>query len=163
MRQRFFLLFLLLSLTASQMHEYYLSVARLEYDEKAQDFEMSVWFFADDISLCLSERSGLEIDWQEKQIALADSLLNDYLSERLYLIDGQDQKRPMELMGTKQDGELIHAFLRLHAPEATDFRVQFAALTERFDGQRNLLHFKRGKAKTTLYFKKESEAQALQP
>ena len=163
MRQRFFLLLLLLSLTASQMHEYYLSVARLEYDEKAQDFEMSVWFFADDISLCLSERSGLEIDWQEKQIALADSLLNDYLSERLYLIDGQDKKRPMELMGTKQDGELIHAFLRLHAPEATDFRVQFAALTERFDSQRNLLHFKRGKTKTTLYFKKESEAQALQP
>ena len=119
MRQRLYLLFLLLSLTASQMHEYYLSVARLEYDEKAEDFEMSVWFFADDISLCLSERSGLEIDWQEKQIALADSLLNDYLSERLYLIDGQDRMRPMELMGTKQDGELIHAFLRLHAPEAT--------------------------------------------
>jgi hypothetical protein len=163
MRQRLFLLILLLSLTASQMHEYYLSVARLEYDEKAEDFEMSVWFFADDISLCLSDRSGLEIDWQERQISLADSLLNDYLSERLYLIDGQDRMRPMELMGTQQDGELIRAFLRLHAPEASDFRVQFLALTERFDSQRNLLHFKRGKAKTTLYFKKESEAQALQP
>lgn len=161
MRRMILFTFILCSGFQWNAHEYYLSVARLEYDSEHQDFEMSVWFFADDIGLKMSELAGYEVDWSADHKKAADSLLEAYLSDVLYLIDASGEDQYFELMGTREDGELIYAYLKKHEPQPEGYSAQFISLAELFESQKNLLHFKSDQGKRTLYFKKGSEPQAL--
>lgn len=161
---RSLLLLLLLTFSASlrSSHDYYLSVARLEFDAEASRFELSVWFFADDIGRALSERSGKEIDWKPERKAEADKLLAEYLRENLYLVQA-DQRRPeMQWVGSKEEGELIYAYLQWPASASQGMAVQFVSLCELFEAQRNLMHYKHGRQRRTLYFSPSSSPQILE-
>lgn len=162
MRSLLLLLLLACSTSLRSSHDYYLSVARLEYDAEAGDFELSVWFFADDIGRALSERSGKEIDWKPERKKEADRLLAEYLSENLYLLQA-DQRRPeMEWVGSKEEGELIYVYLRWPEVSPDGMAVQFVTLCELFEAQRNLMHYKHGRQRRTLYFSPRSELQILE-
>jgi hypothetical protein len=158
----FTIVLLLFSLNAGSAHDYYLSVARLEFDEKASAFELSVWFFADDIGLALSQMSGQEIDWKEDRKALADSLLEHFLNETLYLTNEEGDKITFDFVGSKEDGELIYAFLQHRAASPEGFSVQFISLCKQFKAQRNLLHYKRKSSRRTLYFDDSAQPQQLE-
>jgi hypothetical protein len=162
MRSLLLLLLFVCSSAVLPRHDYYLSVSRLEYDDKAGDFEMSVWFFADDLALALSERSGKEIDWKPERKAQADSLLVRYLEENLYLLGPDQSKQPMVFVGSKEEGELIYAYLKWPAASPEAYAVQFVTLCELFEAQRNLLHYKHGSKRRTLYFSPRSEPQILE-
>mgnify|MGYP001555602571 CR=1 FL=1 len=151
------------SAVAGLSHDYYLSVARMEYDEKSEDLELSVWFFADDIAMALGQMSGEEVDWQSTRTEHSDSLLQVYLSKNLCLLDGNGDTVSFSWVGSKADGELRYAFLRYHTQEPEQYQILFVSLCEHFRSQRNLLHYRYDGKRRTFYFSRGDKAQPLQP
>lgn len=130
-----------LTLWATLLHPFYVSVTEINHNAEAQSLEISIKMFSDDLEEALNQRFGetmnLGLDDEHPD---ADVYLALYLQDELKLsADGT----PLTFTYVGKDAgiEATWAFV-----EATDvaalqvLSVRNALLTEQFDTQKNMVH-----------------------
>lgn len=156
------LLVLLLPLVAfSVAHKFYVSVTNISYSEKDRSLQITSRLFIDDFEQVLLERYGFEAQLAtDSETALADEYIEKYLKTKfLMFIDGE--QRQYKVLGKKYDNDIMICYLEI--PEVdlgniTSIEVQNELLTDLFEEQQNVVHFKiKGKKKSFVLIKENNK------
>lgn len=150
----------LLMLLAFQSHKFYVSVTNLEYREDQKSIQIISKVFADDFEDILKLRYDEQVTLSpESETKNAHQLLEKYVNAKLK-IEVNGQKLPLNFLGKKYKDDQIHLFIEITQVE--DFnRVEVTnlILTDLFDDQKNLIHFKKdGKTKSAVIIKSDPKA-----
>ena len=140
------ILILILPLFAfTVVHKYYLSVTNITYSEKDDALQITTRIFIDDLEDLLKERYGivahLGTDLELKNI---DAYFEKYLSAKFELeINGEI--KPYDVIGREYDSDVIIFYLevpKVDFSSISTIQVKNEVLTDLYDEQQNIVHFK---------------------
>lgn len=142
-------------------HKFYVSVTNISYSEKDQSLQVTSRIFIDDFEQVLMERYGIEAQLaSDTESALANEYIEKYLKTKfLMFVDGE--QRQYNFLGKKYDNDIMICYLEV--PEVNlgnikSIEVQNELLTDLFDEQQNVVHFKiKGKKKSFVLIKENNK------
>ena len=139
-------LLILFSCSAWFMHEFYVSITEIRYNNSTERFEISMRIFPDDLDRALLERPGIHTQLAtELEHIKADSLLMSYLLEDFNLtVNGKDLE--LNYLGKEPESDAIWCYLesaQISDPEK--LTVRSVLLTEYFPDQVNIIQVYHGK------------------
>ncbi|MDQ2745963.1 MAG: hypothetical protein M3T96_01740 [Acidobacteriota bacterium] len=153
----------------SSAHTFHTSLTRIDYNEKAKIFEISMQLFAHDLVPLIEKRGGGKRVEFEKS-AEADKLILGYVNENFVLSDKNGTAKTLRWVGKEFDVDTIEVYLEADATETlagyhlkntlffADFPEQTNIVVCRYDGVKADLLFKVGdKAKEIVENKLPSE------
>ena len=156
------LLVLLLPLVAFTVaHKFYVSVTNISYSEKDQSLQITSRIFIDDFEQVLFERYGIEAHLAtDLESALADEYIEKYLKTKFLMFVNSEQ-RQYKVLGKKYDNDIMICYLEIpeiHIEKIKSIAVQNELLTDLFDEQQNVVHFKiKGKKKSFVLIKENNK------
>lgn len=153
------LLLPLLAFTAA--HKFYVSVTNIGYSEKDEALQITSRVFIDDLDQLLKERYDIDAKLSTAdESKLADEYLEKYLRAK-FLIEINGNPKPYELIGRKYDNDVCIFYLEVTAidlPAVASILIENEMLTDLFDEQQNIVHFKiNGKKKSLVLIKSDAK------
>lgn len=155
----FVLLLPLLAFTVA--HKFYVSVTNISYSDKDRSIQITSRIFIDDFENVLQERYGIETHLAtDAETSLANEYIEKYLRTKfLMFVDGE--KEDYIFLGKKYDNDIMICYLEIpEVPiaEVKSLEVQNELLTDLFDEQQNVVHFKvKGKKKSFVLIKENNK------
>ncbi|TMM56130.1 hypothetical protein FEE95_16000 [Maribacter algarum] len=156
------LLILLLPLLAfTTVHKFYVSVTNIGYSEKDDALQITTRIFIDDLEAVLLERYDITAKLAtNEESKLADEYLEKYLRQKFQIeIDGEN--KTYELIGRKYDNDVCIFYLELtkiQLSSVKSIQIQNEILTDLFDEQQNVVHFKiNGNKKSFVLLKSDTK------
>lgn len=156
------LLLPLVSFTAA--HKFYVSVTNINYSEKDDALQITSRIFIDDMEMLLEER--YDVDGQlatEEERDDAKVYIEKYLKAKFAIkIDGTH--KDFDFLGYEFDKDVIICYLeipRIDLPNIKNIEVQNEVLTDLFDEQQNVVHFKLDDKKKSFVLIKENNKGML--
>jgi len=155
----FILILPLLAFTVA--HKFYVSVTNIFYSEKDQALQITSRIFIDDFEQVLLERYGMETQLAtDSEAALANDYIEKYLKTKFLLfIDGE--QRQYNFLGKKYDNDIMICYLEVPQVDIDiikSIEVQNELLTDLFDEQQNVVHFKiKGKKKSFVLIRENNK------
>lgn len=126
-------------------HKFYVSVTNISYSKKDQAFQITSRIFIDDFEQVLLERYGTESQLAtDSESDLANEFIEKYLKTKFLLfIDGE--QRTYNFLGKRYDNDIMICYLEVPQVDINTIKsieVQNEILTDLFDEQQNVVHFK---------------------
>lgn len=139
------LLLLLLPLFAFTAHKFYVSVTMVEYSEKDQALQVTSRIFIDDLDKLLSERYGIKAALATKRESpQADHYIDKYLrSKIIFRVNGKPV--PFKFLGKQYKDDLVICYIEvqdIQLEKVETLEIQNDLLTDLFEEQQNIVHFK---------------------
>lgn len=156
------LLVLFLPLVAfTTAHKFYVSVTNVVYAEKDDALQITTRIFIDDLEAVLLERYGVTAKLAtESESNLADDYLEKYLRKKFQIVINNEPKT-YDFIGRKYDNDVCVFYLEvaeIDFPSVKSIQVQNAILTDLFDEQQNVVHFKiKDKKKSFVLLKSDTK------
>lgn len=156
------LLILLLPLLAfTTTHKFYVSVTNVGYSEKDDALQITTRIFIDDLEAILLERYDITTKLAtENESKLADEYLEKYLRKK-FQVQINGEPKTYDLIGRKYDNDVCVFYLeiaKIELPSVTSIQIQNEVLTDLFDEQQNVVHFKiNGKKKSFVLLKSDTK------
>lgn len=157
-----YLLLLVLPLLAfSGLHKFYVSVTNVNYSEKEDALQITTRIFIDDLEAVLLERYGVKTLLATPQESeLSDMYIEKYLNTKL-LIELNQEKRNYNFLGKRYDNDVVICYLEIPEiglPDLESIGIQNEVLTDLFEEQQNLVHFKvKGKKRSFVLYKESNK------
>ncbi len=139
-------LFLVVPLMAfTGAHKFYLSVTNIGYSVKEDSFQITTRIFIDDMEKLLDERYDLRAQLgTELESPMADEYIEKYIRTKLlFEIDGVQVE--YVFLGKKYDTDMIIFYMeipKVGLEKIKSVQIQNEILTDLFDEQQNVVHFK---------------------
>lgn len=156
------LLILLLPLFAfTTAHKFYVSVTNVTYSEKNEALQITSRVFIDDLEEVLKERYDIDANLDsEQESAITQEYLKKYLRAK-FVVEVNGELRSYEYVGKKYDNDVVIFYLEipeLKFSELKSIQIQNEMLTDMYDEQQNILHFKiDGKKKSFVLMKENTK------
>ncbi len=159
---RYSFLFIILPLFAfTAMHKFYVSVTNINYSEKDNSLQITSRIFIDDLEKVLDERYDIQANLStEKESEEANFYIEKYIRSKLvFSTDGKN--RNFVFLGKKYDNDLIICYLEIEGidlPALKNIEIENDMLTDMFEEQQNIVHFRiNGKKKSFVLFKENNK------
>lgn len=155
------LLLFLLPLLAFTAHKFYVSVTMVEYSEKEKALQLTSRIFIDDLDKLLSERYGIKAALAtKKESSQADFYIDKYLRSKIvFRIDGKPV--PYKFLGKEYKDDLVICYIEVPGIELNKVKtleIQNDLLTDLFEEQQNIVHFKlRGQKKSFVLIRENNK------
>ncbi len=139
------------------MHKFYVSVTNIQYSEEDNSLQITSRIFIDDLENVLEERYGVELQLAtEKESKETNFYVEKYMRSKLvFKADGKE--RAFLFLGKKYDNDLIVCYLEIEdidLPKLKTIEVENDILTDMFEEQQNIVHFRvNGKKKSFVLVK----------
>ncbi len=133
------------------IHEFYISILTIRYDQDRRTLDLTWQITAHDLEHALSDVADLELGSSE-QHPQADSLMSDYLQRHLQLTLTSG---PLLLhwIGWELEGENLYCYLQVRDVEDTKgLMVSNGLLHDVFPEQDNIVHLERAGQVTSHHF-----------
>lgn len=160
------LLALLLALPtlAGSRHAYHSTITELRLNPQAQQVELAIKVFTDDLEKALSQGQPKAVDLRSpRALALADSYLHQHLQLSLPA-SGRSGRLPLELqfvgLQPEKDAYWLYAKAALPRPSA-ELLVHQAMLLELFPDEMNIVNAEGNSKKVSALFRNGHEEQVL--
>lgn len=159
------LVLLLLPLFAfATVHKFYLSVTNVQYSEKDEALQITSRVFVDDFEDVLEERYGVHTNLSTPlESEMADSYIEKYLRSKLLIrVDGK--LVAYKFLGKKYDNDVMVCYLEVPKIKLSKIRtieIQNEVLTDMYEEQQNVLHFKMNGKKKSFVLMKDSNKGML--
>jgi hypothetical protein len=151
---------LLLSASATTLHEFHTSLAQVHYNQSNRSFEITLRVFTDDLEAALTllnNRHKVTIDAPQ-----TDKLIEQYLNKHFVLLDKQNQQKALSFIGKEVEVDVTWIYAEVPVAEpATGLRLQNSVLTEMFGDQVNIVNFKYLTTVRTFMFNPSETVQSL--
>jgi hypothetical protein len=140
------LLFLLLPLFAFTVaHKFYISVTNVGYSDKDKSLQITSRIFIDDMEKVLSERYDIKAQLAtEEEMEGAQGLIEKYVRAK-FKVEVNGQSVPYDLLAIKYDFDVLICYLEvpdIDLSRTTSIEIQNDILTDVFEEQQNVVHFK---------------------
>lgn len=152
-----FLVLVLPFLAFTAAHKFYISVTNVNYSEKDAAVQITTRLFLDDMNAVLKERYGISSALgTEDESELHTTYFEKYLrSKFLVAINGKQVE--YTLLGKKYDTDMVICYIEIpdvSLPDLKSIEISNEVLTDLFDEQQNVVHFKvNGKKKSYVLLK----------
>ena len=156
------LLLLVLPLFAFGLHEYYISLTKIEFVPEQKALQVTMKVFIDDLERALEKRNEVTLklgtEWEDKR---AEAFMERYLAQK-FQIWINEKERYFEYLGKEYENDVV--FLYLEIKDVEDIRsieVRNAILVEEFPSQLNYIKINVGKEIHTRILSKENDKELL--
>ena len=141
-------------------HKFYVSVTNINYSEKDDALQITSRVFIDDLEKVLEMRYGFKADLAtDNESELADEYLEKYLRQK-FVVEINGENKPFDFIGRKYDNDLMIYYFevaKIDLPSVTSIRIENEILTDLYDEQQNVVHFKiKGKKKSFVLVKSDT-------
>jgi hypothetical protein len=131
------------------------------YSEKDDALQITSRVFIDDLEAVLKERYDFEAHLATDDEAVsAEEYLEKYLRTK-FLVEVNGSTAPYQYIGKKYDNDVVIFYLevrKVNLPEVKSIQIQNQMLTDLFDEQQNIVHFKiLGKKKSFVLMKENTK------
>ncbi|MFX0557356.1 DUF6702 family protein [Maribacter sp. CXY002] len=156
------ILILLLPLFAFTIaHKFYISVTNVDYSEKDDALQITTRIFLDDLNAVLHERYGIEAKLGTKnETELDREYFEKYLRAKFTVTTNGELKK-YNILGKKYDTDMIIFYLevpKVNLPQLNSITIENELLTDLYDEQQNVVHFKiKGKKKSFVLLKSDTK------
>ncbi|MEM9001527.1 MAG: DUF6702 family protein [Bacteroidota bacterium] len=146
MKKKFFVVLMVLPFLAfTGAHKFYVSVTNITYSAKDDALQVTTRIFIDDLEKVLQERygidAGLATEWEAE---LAEQHIKKYLRSK-FVVYLDEKPVTYEFLGREYDNDVVICYLeiaKINFSERSSITVQNEVLTDLFDEQQNIVHFK---------------------
>lgn len=140
------LLLLLLPLFAFTVaHKFYVSVTNVGYSDKDQSLQISSRIFIEDMEKVLLERYNVQAQLAtEDEMEGATAYIEKYVRAK-FIVRVNGQSMPYDLLAVKYDFDVLICYLEvpnIALSKTASIEIQNDILTDVFDEQQNVVHFK---------------------
>ncbi|MEM7381855.1 MAG: DUF6702 family protein [Bacteroidota bacterium] len=136
---------LVLPLVAFTVHKFYVSVTNVNYSDKEDALQITTRIFVDDFEEVIEERYGLKMNFAtEDESDLAEQYVEKYLRAKL-AVEINGEIREYAYLGRQYDNDVMICYLelpKLEFEKVKSIQIQNEVLTDLFDEQQNIVHFK---------------------
>ncbi|MBW8200756.1 DUF6702 family protein [Flagellimonas abyssi] len=144
-RMAFLPLVMLLLLSFSSAHKYYVSVTNIAYSKDDSAFQVTSRVFIDDLDKLLKERYDIEAKLATpKESKLADEYIEKYFRTKFAIeLDGEPVQ--YNFLGKRYDNDMVICYLEIpnvKLSETKSMTIQNEVLMDLFDDQQNIVHVK---------------------
>ncbi|WP_422859229.1 DUF6702 family protein [Flagellimonas sp. S174] len=141
----FFTLAIIGFLSFSVAHKFYVSVTNVKYSEKDAAFQITSRVFIDDMEDLLSERFGITAKLATNdELDDANTYIQRYFLQK-FVVEINGKKVDYEFLGKTYDNDVVILYLEIpniQLSETKSIAIQNEILTNLFDEQQNIVHFK---------------------
>ena len=143
--KKIFLLFLLPLFAFSVAHKFYISVTHIGYSEKDNALQIKSRFFIDDMNAVIEERYGIDAQLgEDNESKITQEYLEKYIRTKIS-ITINDTIVAYTILGKKYDNDVILLYLEVPnvaIDEVSTIGIENEILTDLYDEQQNVVHFK---------------------
>ena len=156
-----FLILLLPLFAFTTVHKFYVSVTNVSYSEKDDALQITSRIFIDDMDQVLKERYDIEAHLAtDQESKLSQEYLEKYLRAKFF-VEVNGKPKAYTYIGKKYDNDIVVLYLEipeLNLPTVKSIQIQNEMLTDMFDEQQNIVHFKiDGKKKSFVLMKENTK------
>ncbi|MGI9549846.1 MAG: DUF6702 family protein [Aurantibacter sp.] len=153
-----FLILLLPLFAFTAAHKFYVSVTNIGYSEKDNALQITTRIFIDDLEAVLKERYDIEAKLAtDDEPKMANEYIEKYLRTK-FVIEVDNEPKTYEFLGKKYDNDLVICYLEVSKIDLSNINsisIQNEILTDLFDEQQNIVHFKLNDKKKSFVLVKE--------
>ncbi|MCK0158467.1 hypothetical protein MWU65_14830 [Cellulophaga sp. F20128] len=150
MLKKRFLILVLPLLAFVAVHKFYVSVTNINYSEKENSLQITSRVFIDDFDLLLKERYGFTANLATKvEDKEAESYIEKYTKTKFH-ITINNVAVPVNYIGREYDNDVVILYLEVEdvvLAKMKSIEIENGMLTDLFEEQKNLVHFKYNGAK----------------
>ncbi len=156
------ILFLILPLFAfATAHKFYVSVTNVRYSEKDRAIQITSRIFIDDFENVLKERYGFTAELATKNESKeADAYIDKYFQAK-FAVEINGKNASYNFIGKKYDADVMICYIevpKVDLAHTTSIQITNEILTDLFDEQQNIVHFKiDGKKKSFVLLKSDTK------
>jgi hypothetical protein len=126
-------------------HKFYVSVTNIEYSESESALQIISRIFIDDMEEVLQARYDFEAGLAtEEESTMSDTYIKKYFNTKFkVVVNGKNMN--INFLGRRYDKDLVVCYLEVTDVSASELRsveIENTLLTDIFEEQRNLVHFK---------------------
>jgi hypothetical protein len=133
-------------------HPMHTAVAEINYDAASGTAAIQIRVFADDFTAALTS----------DRVTPSDSAMSRYVRGSFAVADRSGRPLPIRWLGAERTGDVVVLHLEVAVPGGlAKARVLSALLSERFEGQVNIVRASYDRRATTLLFTRGEPAKAL--
>lgn len=143
--KKYLLLFIFPLFAFTTGHKFYVSVTNVNYAEKDKAIQVTSRIFIDDFEKVLQERYGFTANLgTENESKLANGYIEKYLRAKFAIeIDGETAS--YDFIGKKYDTDVMVCYIevpKIDLAKIASIQIDNEILTDLFDEQQNIVHFK---------------------
>jgi len=149
--KKILILFTFLLFSSFALHKYYVSVTEITYKKDANQLEIIMRVFPDDIENVIHDEYEIEADLSKRE---TKEFLYRYIYEKFHLWTGEGELA-YEILGTTEKDDFLVILLQAETPENMhEIIVKNTILQDMFEVQKNLIHFFNGDNKQSYILEK---------
>ncbi|MFD2099487.1 DUF6702 family protein [Flagellimonas iocasae] len=154
-------LVLVLFLSFTSAHKFYLSVTNIDYSADDDAFQITSRIFIDDMDDLLEERYGIDSKLATpNESQLADAYIEKYFRSK-FVVELNGKVANYNFLGKRYDNDVVICYLEIPKVGFTNLKsiaVQNEILTDLFDEQQNVVHLKwKGHKKSFVLIKENNK------
>jgi hypothetical protein len=145
---------LLVNLALFFVHDFFVSVSYIEYDDQRNAIEAHKKIFFDDFEKTLKQQFlNEDFDILKSNQILVDDYIMDYLTNNIEFVIN-DKKYDFEYLGHEYEDGIINCYFEINKiKKIKKIKIKDTSLFETFEGQENLIYFKANQKLTTIRLK----------
>ena len=145
---------LLVNLALFFVHDFFVSVSYIEYDDQRNAIEVHKKIFFDDFEKTLKKESLDEnFDILKSNKVLVDDYIRDYLTKKIEFVIN-DKQYDFEYLGHEYEAGIINCYFEINKiKKIKKIKIKDTSLFETFEGQENLIYFQANQKLTTIRLK----------
>ncbi|MEO2084636.1 MAG: DUF6702 family protein [Marinoscillum sp.] len=145
---------LLVNLALFFIHDFFVSVSYIEYDDQRNAIEAHKKIFFDDFEKTLKKQFlNEDFDILKSNQVLVDDYIRDYLTNNIEFVIN-DKKYDFEYLGHEYEDGIINCYFEINKiKKIKKIKIKDTSLFETFEGQENLIYFKANQKLTTIRLK----------
>lgn len=145
-------------------HKFYVSVTNIGYSEKEDALQITSRVFIDDLEKVLQERYGINMALgTEAEAKITEAYLEKYLRAKFVMrLNGKEA--PFTYIGQKTDNDVLVLYLEIPKvgfATLQSIEIQNEMLTDLFEEQQNVVHFKLKQVKKSFILLKDNNKGVL--
>ena len=148
----------------TSIHKFYVSVTNIGYSEKDSALQITSRVFKDDFENVLEERYDFKTELgSETESPLADSYVERYLRTK-FLVRINEEDAHFTYIGKKRENDVLIFYLEipnLNYQQIKSLEIQNEVLTDLFEEQQNVIHFKLKDLKKSFILMRENTTGKL--
>ncbi len=145
---------LLVNLALFFVHDFFVSVSYIEYDDQRNAIEAHKKIFFDDFEKTLKKQFlNEDFDILKSNQVLVDDYIRDYLTNNIEFVIN-DKQYDFEYLGHEYEDGIINCYFEINKiKKIKKIKIKDTSLFETFEGQENLIYFKANQKLTTIRLK----------
>ncbi len=131
-------------------HKFYLSVTNVNYSKEDRALQVTSRIFIDDFEKVLFERYGIEAKLAtSNESKVADEYIEKYFRTKL-VVEINGENAPYTYIGKRYDNDVVICYIEVpnvDLAQTKSIQIENELLTDLFDEQQNIVHFRIGDLK----------------